>query len=42
VVHALAGRRAAEGAGRRTLVASDLPPEVPGVVLTLSGTDRGR
>jgi NAD(P)H-hydrate epimerase len=42
VVHALAGRRAAEGQQRRTLVASDLPRELPAVLSALVGADRGR
>jgi NAD(P)H-hydrate repair Nnr-like enzyme with NAD(P)H-hydrate dehydratase domain len=42
VVHALAGRRASEGKGRRTVVASDLPPELPAILIDLaSGADAG-
>lgn len=41
VVHALVGRRAADGTGRRTLVASDLPPRIPKILAELAaGTDR--
>jgi NAD(P)H-hydrate epimerase len=36
VVHALAGRRAADGRGRRTLVAADLPPEIPELLAELA------
>jgi NAD(P)H-hydrate epimerase len=36
VVHALAGRRAAEGRGRRTLIAADLPPEIPELLAELA------
>jgi NAD(P)H-hydrate epimerase len=39
VVHALAGRRASEGRGRRTLVASDLPPEIPAILAELAAGD---
>jgi NAD(P)H-hydrate epimerase len=36
VVHAEAGRRAAQGQDRRTLVASDLPPELPSILADLA------
>jgi NAD(P)H-hydrate epimerase len=36
VVHALAGRRVVESGARQTLVAADLPPEVPAVLSRLA------
>jgi NAD(P)H-hydrate epimerase len=40
VVHALAARRVVERRGARTLIASDLPPEVPAVLSTLAADGR--
>ena len=40
VVHALAGRRASEGRGRRTLVAADLPGEIPSILADLASSVR--
>jgi NAD(P)H-hydrate epimerase len=36
VVHALAGRRASAGRGRRTLIAADLPGEIPSILAELA------
>jgi NAD(P)H-hydrate repair Nnr-like enzyme with NAD(P)H-hydrate dehydratase domain len=36
VVHALAGRRASDGRGRRTLTAGDLPGEIPFILAELA------
>jgi hypothetical protein len=36
----MAGRRAAQGRGRRSLVASDLPPELPGILENLGSGGR--
>ena len=41
VAHALAGRRLVRRRGGRTIVASDLPPEIPAVLSTLARPGNG-